>query len=137
MLGRWFRSGDSIDWWEASLKPDGQGDDARLDFLPSGPSPYSDRFMDIDGTELNAAAARFMMLAREGLSGDELDEEASWIRRLDPKAHGQVYFSGADALARIVPHVPAGVRNLAEYGQLFTSDDVWKQLRPVLYTYWA
>jgi hypothetical protein len=59
--------------------------------------------MDIDGTELDAAAARFIWLAREGLPGDELDEEASWIRRADPAAPGQVYFSGADALAQVVP----------------------------------
>lgn len=137
MLHRWYRSGDSIDWWESSLLPDGKGDCARLEFLPTGPSPYAGRFMDIDGTELNAEAARLKWLAREGLPGDELDHIASWIRCVDPAEHSQVYFSGADALARIVPYVPTGIRNLAEYGQLFTDPETWKSLRPVLYTYWT
>lgn len=136
-LHRWYRSADSIDWWEASLLPDGKGDDARLDFLPTGPSPYTGRFMDLDGTELNAEAERFTWLARQNLPADELDWVAERIRPLDPRDDRQPYASAEAALPRIVPYVPSGVRNLAEYGQLFTGPDVWKQLRPVLYTYWS
>lgn len=47
-----------------------------------------------------------------------------------------MYADAAEAAARIVPTVPSDLRRLAEYGQLFTSDDVWKSLRPVLYRYW-
>ena len=135
-LHNWCRGDDPIDYIEASLLHDG-GRDNSLVALQRGIGGYADRFMDIDGTELNAAAARFVLLAREGMPEDELDSTASWIRRLDPEEHQQVYFSAAEARERIVPCVPSDLRRLAAYGQLFTSDDVWKQLRPVLYTYWA
>jgi hypothetical protein len=37
----------------------------------------------------------------------------------------------------VVPKVPEEIRDLAEFGQLFTHAGVWRQLRPVLYTYWS
>ena len=137
MLHRWYRAGDSIDWWEDSLRPAEERQVSRLDFLPTGPSPYSDRFMDSDGTELNEEAAQLMWLAGEGMPEEELDEIANRIRPAARTKDRPMYRSGADALGRLVPHVPSSVRNLAEFGQIFTSPDVWKQLRPVMYTYWS
>ena len=137
MLDRWYRAGDSIDWWEDSLRPSEERRVSRLDFLPAGPSPYTDRFMDVDGTALNEEAARLVWLAGEGMPVEGLDEMTAGIY---PAAHpgGQpLYSSGADALKRIVPQVPSGVRNLADYGQLFTNPNAWKQLRPVLFTFWG
>jgi hypothetical protein len=135
-LHRWCRADDSIDYIEASLLPDGGRDDSLVP-LQRGISGYADRFMDVDGTELNEEAARLIYLAGLGMPEDELDSMASQIKPLDRTDDRHSYANAADVSERIVPLVPPDLRRLAEYGQLFTSDDVWKQLRPVLYTYWS
>lgn len=136
-LHRWCRSDDTIDYIEAALLPDDAGRDDSLIHLKTGIGAYASRFMDVDGTELNANAERFLLLARDGMPDYELDSLASDIEPLDPIDCRHLYASSAEASARIVPYVPSDLRRLADYGQLFTSDDVWKQLRPVLYSYWA
>ena len=135
-LHRWCRDDDSIDYIEASLLPDGGRDDS-LVVLQRGIGGYAGRFMNVDGTELNEHAERFSFLAGLGMPEDELDSMASQIKPADRTDGRHPYATAAEARECIVPCVPSDLRRLAEYGELFTSDDVWKQLRPVLYTYWA
>ncbi|MFB7858892.1 hypothetical protein [Rhodococcus qingshengii] len=52
-------------------------------------------------------------------------------------AHSLGYSSVDEVNDRVVPEVPDEIRNLAEFGELFTDDDVWKQLRPMIYTYFS
>lgn len=135
-LHRWCREDDSIDYIEASLLPDGGRDDS-LVALQRGIGGYAGRFMDVDGTELNEHAERIIYFASLEMPEDELDSIASRIKPMDRTDDRNPYANAAEAREHIVPFVPTDLRRLAEYGQLFTSDDVWKQLRPVLYTYWA
>lgn len=134
----WLRRDDSIDYAEARLQPGG-GLDNKLVPMDVGFGAYSTRFMDVDGTDLPSTAAEFVQLAEAGMPADELDRIARDIRPLDWKFNDdrQLYAGAAEASARIVPTVPPDLRHLSAYGQLFTSDEVWKQLRPVLYTYWS
>ncbi|QOD05951.1 hypothetical protein [Pseudarthrobacter sp. BIM B-2242] len=134
----WLRRDDSIDYAEARLQPGG-GLDNKLVRTDVGFGAYSTRFMDDDGTDLSSTAAEFVQFAEAGMPSDELDRIARDIRPLDWKFNDdrQLYAGAAEASARIVPTVPSDLRRLSAYGQLFTSDDVWKQLRPVLYTYWS
>lgn len=135
-LHRWCREDDTIDYVEASRLPDG-GQDNSLVALQRGIGSYSARFMDVDGTELNGDAEKFNYLAGLGMPEDELNDIATRIKPLDRADDRHPYTNASEARTRIVPYVPSDLRRLAEYGQLFTSDEVWKQLRPVLYTYWA
>jgi hypothetical protein len=135
-LHRWCREDDTIDYVEASLLPDG-GQDNSLVALQCGIGIYSGRFMDIDGTELNKDAQLFTYFAGQAMPEDELDNIASRIKPAAPAVDRRMYSGAVEARERIVPYVPSDLRRLAEYGQLFTSEDVWKSLRPVLYTYWA
>lgn len=135
-LHSWHRTDDSIDYVETRLLP-GQGRDNQLTHLKVGLGVYSSRFMDIDGTELSSAAEEFLQMAEAGMPEEELDSIARTIRPLQWSDDRQVYSYAEEAYPRIVPAVPSDLRRLAEYGQLFTSDNVWKSLRPVLYRYWA
>ena len=135
-LHRWCREDDSIDYIEASLLPDG-GRDNSLVRLQRGIGAHAGRFMVVDGTELNELAERSIFFASLEMPEDELDNIASRIKPMDRTDDRNPYANAAEARERIAPFVPTDLRRLAEYGQLFTSDDVWKQLRPVLYTYWA
>lgn len=135
-LHRWCRDDDSIDYIEASLRPDG-GRDSTLVRLQRGIGAHEGRFMDVDGTELNEHAQRFAYFAGQAMPKEELENIASRIEPADPASDRRMYSGAAEARDRVVPCVPSDLRRLAEYGQLFTSDEVWTQLRPVLYTYWA
>jgi hypothetical protein len=132
----WSRRDDSIDYAQARLLPD-RGLGNKLVHFKVGLGVYSSRFMHLDGTDLSDAAAEFMQLADAGMPTDELDNIAPTIRPLQWSDERQMYANAADAFAGIVPTVPSDLRRLSEYGQLFTGPDVWKQLRPVLYTYWS
>lgn len=70
------------------------------------------------------------------MPADELDRIARTIQPLLWSDERQMYVDAAEAAARIVPCVPSDLHRLAEYGQLFTSDEA-KTLRPVLYRYWV
>jgi hypothetical protein len=45
--------------------------------------------------------------------------------------------SADDANENIVPYVPGDVRDLAVWTSLFTDENAWKDLRPMVITYWA
>lgn len=134
----WARSDDSIDYAEARLQP-GKGLDNKLTRVDAGFGAYSSSFMDIDGTDHSATAAYFKRAAEAGMPTDELDRIARGIRTMDWRFDDerQIYSNAAEASARLVPMVPPDLRRLAKYGKLFTTDDVWKQLRPAIYSYWS
>lgn len=134
----WLRRDDSIDHAEARLQP-GNGLDNKLTRVDVGFGAYSNRFMDIDGTDHSGTAAYFVQMAEGGMPADELDPIARDIRPMDWRFDDtrQMYSNAAEASARLVPTVPTDLRRLAAYGKLFTSNEVWKQLRPVIYTYWS
>jgi hypothetical protein len=136
-LHNWCRGDDPIDYIEASLLPGDAELDNSLVALERGPGGYAGRFMDVDGTELNEHARHFAYFAGHGMPEEELDNIASRIKPMDRTDDRHPYTGAAEARERVVPCVPSDLRRLAEYGQLFTSEETWKQLRPVLYTYWA
>ena len=42
-----------------------------------------------------------------------------------------------DALENVIPMVPQEIRDIIQFSKVFTSEDIWTQLRPILYVYWA
>jgi hypothetical protein len=59
------------------------------------------------------------------------------VRKLNLLSEAVGFADYDDAKDKIVPAVPDEIRDLAAYWQLFTDEHVWKQLRPLLYTYWS
>ncbi len=57
--------------------------------------------------------------------------------RMDPLARELGFEDWDDLDANLAPLVPIDIRYLTEFLGVFTDPDVWKQLRPMLYTYWA
>lgn len=123
-LGRWIRRANLMDTAIASAK----GTELDVEILHLERSPeVTEQFMDaLTGAEVpNAFDLKLL------LSGDRSDPHSEEI------AHDLRYENANEAWARIVPWVPTSVRHLAEFAELFTGPDVWKELRPVVYTYWA
>ena len=136
-LHQFYRSDDAMDMAEWRLRPKPGDLSPTLAVLSAGVGINSTRFMDKDGTLLSEAAAEFVFYAGEGMPEDELDRIAREIRPAGELDGSGIYQDADDARSRIVPHVPMDLRRLAEYGQLFTREDTWKTLRPVVYTFWA
>ncbi|MFE0472420.1 hypothetical protein ACFW2V_12470 [Streptomyces sp. NPDC058947] len=63
-------------------------------------------------------------------------ERAAALDKVAPRL-GLDVRNHAEAERFIVPLVPDAIRRVCEWGCLFTSSDVWRQLRPLVYTYHA
>jgi hypothetical protein len=131
----WSRTDDMIDYSAERLShPDAENWWAPV---RGGIHPFEGLFMDAEtGESLPHAVVQWVRLVNGLTERGVSDEEArlglaAAVRAWTP------YRSQAEAKARIVPRVPEEVRDLAEYLDLFTDAAVWRQLRPVLYTYWS
>jgi hypothetical protein len=134
----WHRYNNPIDCQEEAIR--GKFMDYRVERTVGNIYPYEGIYMDartgeqIVGKQADLVRAWRRLInapLKEGVSEAEraiaLDKVASRLG-FDVKDH-------AEAEQCIVPLVPDVIRRVCEWGELFTSPDVWRQLRPVLYTY--
>lgn len=82
-------------------------------------------------------------------TGEKLDDRIfHWIRGTNrqPKPNEQVldelaeecgFSDSADALENVAPIVPEDIQNVVAYLELFNDPDSWRDLRPIMYTYWS
>jgi hypothetical protein len=126
-LKDWSRYDDSIDYVEETYLRD----DPQINYvkhLHSGIHPYDGSFVHGQtGKPLTGEALYWRRGVRADLATHELDAVA---RLAGFKDH-------ADALLNCVPKVPDEIRLLCQYTELFTNEHVYKQLRPMIYTYWS
>lgn len=122
----WYRYDDTMDWMEESTVHDQQN---RVQVFDQGIYPFTN-FMNAETGEKLGHEALVWVRARNSENAD--DSEV-----LDYLAELAGFASHEDAQRLVVPAVPDEVRALAQFGQLFTDDRVWMQLRPMLYVYWG
>jgi hypothetical protein len=132
----WHRRDDTIDWLTESRPRDGsEGQRPWVQVFDDGIYPFGGLFMDAaDGVNLPLNIIGWVQWRNE-LRPDADPEEVARVMDVIARRYG--YRSHAQALERIVPRVPREVRDLAEFGHLFTRPEVWRQLRPLLYTWWS
>jgi len=127
----WNRHDDIMDYIEeTSFKDVGDTDYSAnwVKEIPGGIFPYSGSFMD----------ARTGERVKDGITLYRYLTWPSYSSYLRDEACQEYGFNDiADAYKNLVPIVPDEVRDLCEWGKLFIDDDVWKQLRPLLYCYWS
>lgn len=100
---------------------------------PRGIHPFEGLYVDSrDGRRLDSTAKRLT----DRLLGKRNDRP-DFRRAADHLAKTMGFADAAEAQQLIAPFIPDDVRRLCEWGELFTSPDVWLQLRPMLYVYWA
>ena len=139
----WLRADDTFDYMEAHFEGEPTLEPL-IQELRTGIPPFDGRWMD---KETGAELHKFNMFRRLLQSGDASPEKllaaAHHIAALpntdaDPATNVEPLFADAAAAAtRLIRLIPIEVRELASFGALFTSPDVWKSLVPVHYTYWA
>jgi hypothetical protein len=135
---RWHRYDDPIDYQEEAIR--GKFTDYRVESTIGGIHPYEGLWMDAwTGEQITGKQADVVRVWRR-LVNEPLKDgvtEADRAAVLDKVAQGLGFglADHAEAEQLIVPLVPDVIRWVCEWGELFTSPDVWRQLRPVLYTY--
>jgi hypothetical protein len=125
----WRRTDDPIDYIENHTL-DSYSMEPKLDILTNGLYPWIGSYMDCrTGEKVNDKIMWWIRASQD----DERRESAD----LDSLAEDAGFTSHNEALKYVAPFVPVDVRNLAKYLELFTNDNVWLDLRPMLYTYWS
>lgn len=129
----WTRYGDQIDQAEENAA---HGDEwGRLVEFRHGIYPFEGLYMDSrDGRRLDSTAKRTIdkLLVRQ-----ETEEDQKFRGAADHLAKVLGFTDSAQAQKYIAPEVPSDIRHVASWLDLFTGPDVWLQLRPMLYVYWA
>lgn len=136
----WSRTDDSIDYSAEQLHGDMGG--SRCELLPAGIFPFDGLLMDAEtGERLPKEALTWKQVTRS-LESDppaakddrlnRIDAMEQFTRDLLPQYPGY-----QTAVARVVSLVPEEIRDVCEFLGLFTDEGTWKQLRPVLATWWG
>jgi len=125
----WSRQDDAIDYAEEIYVMKTENLEPRVHALPHGIHPYSASYIDSrTGEKLNN---RVMWWVRAVSDGTRYDGE------LDSLAADCGFKNHQEAEKYIAPFVPTEIRNLARFANLFTKEDGWLDLRPLLYVYWS
>ena len=134
MLGEWSRYDDSIDYAQETYLRGDEAQQNRVEpithCVAAGLYPWSGTYMDDRTGERLGDMVMHWIRVTNSLKGDPGTE-------MDLLARAAGFADHADALAHCAPLVPEEIRDLATFAGLFTDDTVWRQLRPVLYTYWS
>jgi hypothetical protein len=137
----WYRAVDAIDYIEETYLRPGNAEPQmnHVEVLEHGIYPFSAAYMDKRTGERLPHEIMWWIRAqsstREAAAAGE--EPPLTSEHLDHLARALKFENAAEANENVRPVVPEEIRDLAEFGELFTSPDVVLQLRPLLYVYWS
>lgn len=131
----WTRYGDAIDQNEENALY--LGEYFRTVPLPYGIYPFEGLYMDSrDGRRLDSTAKRMIDRLIDAMDEDGPKNEMR-LKAADHLARNLGFEDSEQARQHIAPIVPSDVLHVISWLNLFNGPDVWLQLRPVLYVYWA
>lgn len=135
----WRRGDDMLDWLDETYVH-GSNDTlaSTLKVLPHGIYPYSGLYMD-KRTGKRVMGHEVMTWVR-AWTNIEKDQQEEMLAK-DPSVLDEITttfgMTSVEAHENIVPEVPDEIRNLAEFLELFTDENTWKDLRPMMYNWWS
>lgn len=133
----WGREDDTIDYVTEIHLSGGQR--ARVEEIPTGIFPFDGRYMDArTGEQLPHEVIWFVRLKNElGIEYMRAVTDGQ-VSALDEAAKAHTPFDSAvEAAGHIVPLVPEEIRDICEFSGLLTEPNGWKDMRPLLYTWWG
>lgn len=146
MYSSWVRSGDHIDIIESYLDHE-DNTDPIVRLLPSSPFPFSGRMDARTGKKISQSLDRkIQSIARleHALKNSKvLNEElrgdiTKGLSRIQEDVSNDVDVASYEEFQQtVVPMVPVEVRDFVQWSGIFQDPESWKDLRPMLYTYWA
>lgn len=132
----WLRSDSPVDHYE-SLVDSGNSITPTVKKLSVTPYPYSGVMNAKTGEKIDGPLVRtFSKITNLMLTADE--EGRKGLPELGLALAKKMGFESLnEANDAIVPYVPGDVRDFAAWTGLFADDNAWKDLRPMVFTYWA
>lgn len=142
---QWSHYDDHIDAIEASLNGNSQMS-PEVKPVPFSPYPFEGLMDARTGKRISFEVESKMgvidfldrSLKEKDLSEEQRVSVAEGLERLQAKFAemvGTESYEEADKV--IVPLVPAEVKDFAEWSGVFPDGETWKELRPMIYSYWA
>lgn len=127
----WHRHDDIIDYLEAGVEPNSE---ARV--LDHSIYPYSGYMDARTGERLQRGIEikRWMQIVEKLGKEDSTARVLGEVAGVFEKANEMSY---EYAKKFVVPDVSPDVRAVAKYLDIFATEDAWKGLRPMVYTYWG
>ena len=123
----WCRYDDTLDWIEETTGYDQQD---RVQILADGPFPYNGLHMDARTGKRVKGDVNWWSRVSENPEYKDREDVLDSLAELFGMSHNE-------AKNNLVPFVPEDIRYLCEFAEVFTTDDVFRQLRPMIYTWWA
>ena len=131
----WFRYDDTIDYMTETYPRSDRSQTNHVQVYKHGPFPFNGSYMDArDGRKLPDFVFPWWQLMNSAAPAEDPESRAG---ALEVFALEMGFAGQAEAEANVVPEVPEEIRDLAEFGRLFTDPGTWLQLRPLLYTWWG
>lgn len=137
----YYRVDDTLDWVQDEMIDD-LGLEQRTQRLWSNPWPRDATWMNAHtGERLTNQDGLLMTWVRASQAALPPERrrpcEGALFQALELIAHEMGFSSIEEAEETVVPNVPWDIRNLVEFGQLFTNSRTVLELRPMLLTYWC
>ena len=134
-FSHWTRYGDQIDQAEENAVHSGKW--GRVVEMPYGLYPFEGLYMDSrDGRRLDSTAKRMIDRLIAARDDDEAKNELR-LKAANHLARNLGFDDAGQAQKYIAPIVPPDIRFVISWLNLFNGPDVWLQLRPMLFAYWA
>lgn len=132
----WNRNDDAIDYVEETYsRPQGQTD--HFETFSQGIHPWTASYMDIrTGEEIKWEKIMHWMRLSNAVAA-EPQKFSNSVADLDTFADLAGFENHEDAALHCAPMVPDVIRDFLNFTGLFKDEDTWKQLRPLVYTYWG
>lgn len=135
----WRRYDNDIDYtMETYLRPARKAQTHHVEVLQHPPFPFNGTYMDAQTGERLGERVMWWIRARSNYDAMSKARQATALAGLDIlAAECTPYANHEEACARVIPQITEEIRDLAEFGQVFTDPATWLTLRPMLYTYWG
>lgn len=132
----WLQYDSPVDHYE-SLVDSGNSVMPTVKKLSVTPYPYSGVMNAKTGEKIDGPIIRtFTKITNLLLTATE--DERKGLPELGLAIAKKMGFESLDDATRtIIPYVPGDVRDFARWTGLFADDNAWKDLRPMVFTYWA
>lgn len=137
-LDKWSHNDSPVDYYESVADSVFGGSFApTVKKLSVTPYPYSGVMDANTGEKLDGSATRAFFKITDAYRRASEDDLKGLSELTLAVAQKLGFGSVDDAITNIVPYVPGDVRDLAVWTDLFADESAWKDLRPMVITYWA
>lgn len=126
-----YRFNSKIDRYESVFR---QGESMKytVDLLPTGIAPWDGWMMKSTGKKLDGTCHDLLEWIYAEASGEEIPKGYAALAK-----YLELDVSPVEMESMITPEIPDAIKIFAEWLRMFRDPNIYKDIRPMIYTYWA